>query len=63
MPDGGTHTPQRDALGWPHNLTHCCVCDQPFPEPVEAWDDYFIEVEDASFACAPCAEREGYPSD
>lgn len=47
----------------PRNLTHCCDCDQAFPEPVTDWDDYFAELEDASFACAACAERESYPAD
>jgi len=47
----------------PRNLTHCCDCGSEFPEPVENWDDYFSEVEDASFACGVCGEREGYTSD
>ena len=53
----------RDLLGWPHNLTHCGGCDQPFPEPVDQWDDYFTEVEDAGFLCASCARAEGLAGD
>ncbi len=49
------------AATMPENLTHCCECGQPFPEPVTSWDDYFSEIEDASFACAPCGEKMGYP--
>ena len=40
----------------PRNLTHCCECDRPFPEPVLHWDDFFVEVEDASFVCESCGE-------
>lgn len=45
----------------PEQLTRCCECGLLFPEPVANWSDYFAEVEDASFACESCAEREGYP--
>ncbi len=45
------------------NLTHCCDCGSPFTEPVENWDDYFNELDEAAFACATCSAREGYPSE
>ena len=45
----------------PRNLTHCCECDRELLDgPVTNWDDYFVFIEEASFACGPCAEREGY---
>ncbi len=53
----------RPVASAPENLTHCIECGLPFPEPVENWDDYFQTIEDASFACEACAEREGYTVD
>lgn len=41
----------------PRCLTHCFECDQPFPEPVTWWDDYFTAIEDVSFMCSSCADE------
>jgi hypothetical protein len=56
-------TADRSLEEFPHSLTHCCVCDRAFPEPVTNWDDYFVAIEDASFACESCAEEEGFDAD
>ncbi len=59
-PDSG-HLRAQDS-GLPENLTHCLECGLPFPEPVTNWDDFFVEIEDASFACERCAILNGYPT-
>ena len=43
----------------PENLTHCYLCGQKFSEPMLHWDEFFAEVEDASFFCVSCSLLEG----